>query len=84
MHLEGLLKSIQVPVMNTDGTTNQAGPMKYSTCVIVEYKGHHEFIQFLVTETSNSDVVLGYNWLQFHNPNIDWLNGTVKLNHCLT
>ena len=57
--------------------------MKYSTWVIVEYKGHQELIQFLVMETSNSDVVLGYNWLQHHNLSIDWLNGMVKLNRCL-
>ena len=84
MHLEGLPKSMQVSVINTDETTNQARPMKYSTCVIVKYKGHRELIQFLVTETSNSDVVLGYNWLQHHNPNVNWLNGTIKLNHCPT
>ena len=58
--------------------------MKYSTRVIVEYKGHRELIQFLVMETSNSDVVLGYNWLQHHNLNIDWLNSMIKLNCCLT
>src|SRR5437588_11089373 len=58
--------------------------MKYFTQVIIECKGHRELIQFLVTETSNSDVVLGYNWLQCHNPNVDWLNGMIKLNHCST
>src|SRR5438309_5616688 len=58
--------------------------MKYSTQVIIEYKGHRELIQFLVTETSNSNVVLGYNWLQRYNPSIDWLNSMIKLNHCLT
>ena len=72
MHLEELPKGMQVPVMNANGMTNQAGPMKYSTRVIVKYKGHRKLIQFLVTETSNSDVVLKYNWLQHHNPNIDW------------
>ena len=84
MHLEELPKSMQVLVINTDGMTNQAGPMKYSTHVIVKYKEHRELIQFLVMETSNSDIVLGYNWLQHHNLNIDWLNGTIKLNCCPT
>src|SRR5947209_20235142 len=82
MHLEELPKDMQVPVMNADDTMNRAGPIKYSTWVIVEYKGHRELIQFLVTEMSNSNVVLGYNWLQPHNPSINWLNGTVKLNQC--
>src|SRR5437588_4155494 len=58
--------------------------MKYSTHIIVEYKGHRELIQFLVMETSNSNVVLGYNWLQCHKPNVNWLNSTIKLNHCPT
>ena len=61
MHLEELPKSMHVPVMNANGTENKASPMKYSTQVIVKYKGHRELIQFLVTETSNSDVILGYN-----------------------
>ena len=63
MHLEELPKSMQVPVMNADRTTNHARPMKYLTHVIIEYKGHCELIQFLVMEMSNSNVILGYNWL---------------------
>src|SRR5437660_8206900 len=84
MHLEELPKNMCMPVMNADGTENKADPMKYSTHVIVEYKGHRELIQFLVTETSNSNIVLGYNWLQHHNLNINWLNSTIKLNCCPT
>src|SRR5947209_6357660 len=80
MHLEELSKSMQVPVMNVDSTQNCTGTMKYSMHIIIEYKGHQELINFLVTKTSNSNVILGYNWLQRHNPSMDWLNGIVKLN----
>src|SRR5437660_12180159 len=52
MHLEELPKDMQVPVINANGMMNWAGPMKYSTQVIIEYKGHRELIQFLVTKTS--------------------------------
>lgn len=84
IHLKELLKLMQVPVINIDSTKNHGGPMRYFTCIIVEYKGHRELIQFLVTNMHDSAIVLGYNWLKRHNPNIDWLNGTIMLNWCLT
>src|SRR5437660_809266 len=35
-----------------------------------------------MSPSSSSDVILGYNWLQCYNPNVDWLNSMIKLNHC--
>ena len=75
---------MQMPVMNADGTQNHAGVMKHFMHVIMEYKGHRELINFLVMETNNSNVILGYNWLQRYNLSIDWLNSMVKLNCCPT
>lgn len=84
MHLKELSKDMQVLVMNADDMQNWAEKMKCSTQAIIKYKGHRELIQFLIIDMHDSDIVLGYNWLRCHNPNIDWLYGTIKLNQCPT
>jgi hypothetical protein len=33
---------------------------------------HREQITFLVTDTGNHNILLGMDWLQAHNPNINW------------
>uniref|UniRef100_A0A8C7ZML9 Gypsy retrotransposon integrase-like protein 1 n=1 Tax=Oryzias sinensis TaxID=183150 RepID=A0A8C7ZML9_9TELE len=35
---------------------------------------HHEFMQFYVTQSPQSPVILGFPWLYAHNPQFDWVN----------
>ena len=43
---------------------------------------HKETIEATVTNTGNYDLLLGTNWLQAHNPNIDWTKNKLLLNRC--
>ena len=36
-----------------------------------------------MTDLEKNPFVLGFLWLQHHNPEIDWSKGTVKMTHCL-
>ena len=47
--------------------------------------GHHKEIITLWTMnlTDDADLLLGYDWLLCHNPQIDWENGTFTLEKCL-
>jgi hypothetical protein len=61
-----------IPVLNVDSSPNQAGGITGVVNMVVDYKGHSEHIQLTVTRLRKQHVILGYSWLQKHNPEIDW------------
>ena len=40
--------------------------------VILQVDGHMERTTFVVTNLGKQDIILGFTWLQEHNPEIDW------------
>ena len=45
--------------------------------------GHHlEMITLWTMNLTDMDILLGYDWLQHHNPQIDWKHGTFALKKC--
>ena len=73
---------IPIPVYNADGTRNQAGPITEMAELILAIGDHQERIQLAITNLGNTDLFIGYEWLRFHNPNIDWERGNLTLNQC--
>ena len=71
-----------IPVYNVDGIHNSAGSITHSTELVVEFQGHHEKVTAEVTDLGKNPFILGFLWLQRHNPEIDWTRGTVKMTHC--
>ena len=45
---------------------------------------HIERISFAVTDLGKADLFLGYEWLQHHNPTIDWKLSHLNLDKCRT
>ena len=45
---------------------------------------HMEQISFVVTNLGKADVFLGYEWLQYHNPSINWKTLQLVLDRCQT
>ena len=43
---------------------------------------HKETIEAIVTNTGNHNLLLGTDWLQAHNPNINWTKNKLLLNRC--
>uniref|UniRef100_A0A3Q3B4W6 ribonuclease H n=1 Tax=Kryptolebias marmoratus TaxID=37003 RepID=A0A3Q3B4W6_KRYMA len=39
---------------------------------------HHEMISFFVFPSPNPPIVLGFKWLQLHNPHLNWTQGRVE------
>lgn len=37
---------------------------------------------FAITSLGDRGIYLGYDWLQFHNPSIDWAGKLLYFNHC--
>ena len=45
---------------------------------------HLERIPLLVTDLGKSDIFLGHDWIEHHNPVINWKNKDVQFNRCPT
>ena len=71
-----------IPVFNVDGTPNEAGSIREVADVILSYKGHSERVVFAVTSLGKQKLILGFSWLQRHNPEINWETREVKMSRC--
>ncbi|CDQ71317.1 unnamed protein product [Oncorhynchus mykiss] len=50
----------------------------YTTPINLQVSGNHrETFQFLLTKSPQIPVVLGFSWLQQHNPLINWSTGAI-------
>jgi hypothetical protein len=72
-----------IPVYNVDSTANDASAITDIADVILCYQNHSECAQLAVTHLGKQSLILGYNWLQNHNPEINWQTKDVKMSHCL-
>ena len=72
-----------IPVFNVDGTHNKAGLITEIVDTILRYNGHMEHTSFVVTNLGKQDIILGFTWLQEHNPEIDWQTQKVVMSRCL-
>jgi hypothetical protein len=72
-----------IPVYNVDGTANDAGMITDIADVILRYQNHSERTQLAVTRLGKQSLILGYNWLCNHNPEINWQTKDVKMSRCL-
>jgi hypothetical protein len=71
-----------IPVYNVDGTANDAGAITDIADVILRYENHLECTQLAVTHLGKQSLILGYNWLRNHNPEINWQTKDVKMSRC--
>jgi hypothetical protein len=71
-----------IPVYNVDGTANDAGMITDITDVVLRYENHSERTQLAVTRLGKQSMILGYNWLCNHNPEINWQTKEVKMSWC--
>jgi hypothetical protein len=71
------------PVYNVDGTANDAGTITDIADMILRYEHHSECTQLAITHLGKQSLILGYNWLCNHNPEINWQTKDVKMSRCL-
>src|SRR5215813_8420998 len=71
-----------IPVLNVDGTPNEAGKITHVVSLILRYNGHSERAIFAVTSLGKQDLILGLPWLREHNPEVNWKTGEVKMTRC--
>ena len=71
-----------IPVLNVDGTRNQAGDITHFVSVIIKIGKHAEKLWCAVTCLGKTLLILGHIWLRKHNPDVDWSSGKITLNKC--
>ena len=68
---------------NVDGLLNKEGPIKHTVEVNIYYQEHRERMEINVIGEQKWMVILGMPWLAYHNSEIDWKTGEVKMMRCL-
>ena len=71
-----------IKVFNADGQENIDGPISEMVTLHVKLGDHMERLDLGVTNLGRGQIFLGHDWLQLHNPLIDWHTGTVTFDHC--
>jgi len=59
-------------VYNVDGTLNEARSIREVVDMIMTYNQHSERILLVVTRLGKQSMILGFTWLDKHNPEIDF------------
>lgn len=72
-----------ITVSNVDGTLNRDGPIEQVVDLrVITDNEHEDVFTFAVTNTGDVDIILGYEWLKKHNPEVDWAKGTLAFTRC--
>ena len=71
-----------IPVYNIDGSPNKSGSITKAVEVILHLNGHAEQVNFTVTNLSKQNLILGFMWLQEHNPKINWQTQKITMSRC--
>ena len=69
-----------IVLYNIDGTLNKAGTITHVARLWLQVGSFDELVEFLVTNISTEDVMLGIPWLREVNPQINWREGKITFN----
>jgi len=72
-----------IPVTNIDGTRNRTGDITATCQALLSITGkegyHLEPITFYLADLGQEDLILGTDWLQLHNPDVNWQTNQITL-----
>jgi hypothetical protein len=74
------LTKLEYPITarNVDGTENRKRTIRYYTDLDLQVNGKTNMERFFITGLGNQKIILGLPWLQEHNPEINWKEGTLQ------
>jgi hypothetical protein len=67
-----------ITARNVERTENKQGTIQYYTELDLQVNGKKNTERFLITGLGNQKIILGLPWLQKHNPEINWKEGTLQ------
>src|SRR6266487_1599781 len=65
-----------------DGSLNKAGSIREVVDLVLWFKDHSECALFAVTNLGMQKLILGFDWLHEHNPEVEWKTCEVKMSCC--
>ena len=68
-----------IPVFNVDDTPNKKGSIKCTVKIPYSFGGEKHEVTAYVADIGSQDIILGYQWLNELNPEINWDTGTINL-----
>jgi len=71
-----------IVVYNVDGSPKKSGSITEAVEVILQLNGHAERANFAVTNLGKHNLILGFMWLQEHNPEINWQTQKITMSWC--
>ena len=76
-----------IPVKNVDGTMNQQGAVRFTMIQTIRIKSpddqyHEERSELYVTSLGDHDIIFGTDWLQAHNPEVNWAKPQLAFTRC--
>jgi len=72
-----------IPIYGADGTPSASGTVSEYVEMEVQVNDHRECITLAITDLGKEDIFLGQEWLQYHNPSIDWKRKHLYFDCCL-
>jgi len=78
-HIDTYKLPFPIICYNANSFTNRDGNVTEIVEMNMTIGDHQELIQLSVTNLGNHDLFLGYDWLQKHNPTINWKNSSISL-----
>jgi hypothetical protein len=78
-----------IPIRNIDRMPNKKGIIQYTTIQTIRIKSltneyHEETSELYVTSLGDHDIIFGTDWLQAHNPEVDWAKPQLAFTRCPT
>lgn len=73
-----------IMVLNVDGSPNSSGNIYRYTWKKITFGSKTIFTRFLITKLGKEEIILGLPWLHKHNPQINWKQGTLRINKLTT
>ena len=74
--------AIPISVYNADGTINKNGSIHAFVDLRLQIGDHSEIMELAITRIKSREIFLGYDWLQKHNPSVDWVKNTIEFDRC--
>jgi hypothetical protein len=72
-----------IPIYGADGTPSASGIVTEYVEMEMQINDHKERITLAITGLGKEDIFLGHEWLQYHNPSIDWKRKHLYFDRCL-
>ena len=73
-----------IALTNADGSKNSVGMVTRVAPIGLTVGLHQEGIRAFIADLGSEDMIIGVDWLRYHNPAIDWRAGEVDLSRCAT